>query len=144
VILLDTAVLVYALGEEHPLREPCRSLIDAIGDRRVRATTTAEVIQEFVHVQSRRRDRADAAALARGFADLLAPLHIIHEEDLRSGLDLFVAHETLGAFDAILAATVLRSDQVQTLVSTDRAFGRVRGLDWADPARAGDLERIGL
>ena len=26
-IILDTGVLIYAVGEEHPLREPCRRLI---------------------------------------------------------------------------------------------------------------------
>ena len=32
------------------------------------ATTTIEVIQEFCHVRARRRDRTDAAALARSYA----------------------------------------------------------------------------
>lgn len=31
-IVLDTSVLVYAVGTEHPLRHPCRRLIAAIGD----------------------------------------------------------------------------------------------------------------
>ena len=29
-ILLDTTVLVYAVGFKHPLRDPCRALIEAI------------------------------------------------------------------------------------------------------------------
>lgn len=64
-IVLDTTVLVYAKGAEHPLRDPCRDLVAAIADERIAATTTAEVIQEFVHVRARRRDRSDAAALGR-------------------------------------------------------------------------------
>jgi predicted nucleic acid-binding protein len=144
VILLDTTVLVHALGDDHALRAPCRSLIDAIGDRGLRATTTAEVIQEFVHVRSRRHGREDAAALGRRFADLLSPLHGVDEDDLRSSLDLFVVHDSLGPFDAVLAATVLRNDHIHTLVSTDRAFGRVRDLDWADPSRTTDRERLGI
>ena len=39
-ILLDTTVLVYAKGQDHPLRDPCRELIEAIADRRIEATTT--------------------------------------------------------------------------------------------------------
>ncbi len=31
-IILDTGVLIYAVGEEHPLREPCCRLIAAQGD----------------------------------------------------------------------------------------------------------------
>lgn len=44
-IVLDTTVLVYAKGAEHPLRDPCRDLVAAIADERIAATTTAEVIQ---------------------------------------------------------------------------------------------------
>jgi predicted nucleic acid-binding protein len=29
-IVLDTTVLVYAKGQDHPLREPCRALVEAI------------------------------------------------------------------------------------------------------------------
>ena len=29
-IVLDTTVLVYATGAEHPLRSPCRALIEAV------------------------------------------------------------------------------------------------------------------
>jgi hypothetical protein len=54
-ILLDTTALVYAVGSEHPLREPCRALISAIGDGRIAATTTVEMLQQFTHVRARRR-----------------------------------------------------------------------------------------
>lgn len=52
-ILLDTTVLVYAVAFEHALREPCRALISAIGDGRIAATTTVEVLQESTHVRAR-------------------------------------------------------------------------------------------
>ena len=66
-IVLDTSVLVYAVRAEHPLQSPCRRLLTAIADRTLTATTTPEVVQEFVHVGSRRRDTSDAvlAATAR-------------------------------------------------------------------------------
>jgi predicted nucleic acid-binding protein len=53
-IVLDTTVLVYAVGADHSLRRPCRDLVEAIAERRIEATTTVEVIQEFVHVRGRR------------------------------------------------------------------------------------------
>jgi hypothetical protein len=45
VILLDTIILVFAVGEPHPHREPCRRLLTAHGQGRADATTTVEVIQ---------------------------------------------------------------------------------------------------
>ena len=126
-ILLDTTVLVYAKGSEHPLRDPCRELIGAIAERRVEATTTVEVIQELVHVRARRRGRADAAALGRDYAELLSPLLSPAVEDLNAGLALFERSDSLGAFDAVLAACATRAG-MRALVSADAAFAGIGEL----------------
>lgn len=107
-IVVDTTVLVYAVGADHPLREPCRAVVRAVQAGRVGAITTPEVIQELAHVRGRRRDRADAAELARSYGELLAPLTVVDADDLRAGLDLFDDNPRLGSFDAILAAAALR------------------------------------
>lgn len=132
-IVLDTTVLVYAKAADHPLREPCRAIIQAVDAGRIRATTTAEAIQEFVHVRARRSDRSDAADLGRAYADLLSPLLAISERDLRDGLRLFERHPSLGALDAVLASAAMATG-AQALVSADRAFADVRGLRHVDPA----------
>jgi predicted nucleic acid-binding protein len=124
VILLDTTVLVYAKGQSHPLRDPCRELIEAVADRRIEATTTVEVIQEFVHVRARRRDRADAASLGRDYAELLSPLLIPTIDDLTAGLALFERTRALGAFDAVLAVCAARAG-LRALVSADSGFADV-------------------
>jgi predicted nucleic acid-binding protein len=127
VILLDTTVLVYAKGQDHPLRDPCRELIAAIAERQVDATTTVEVIQEFVHVRCRRRGRLDAAALGRDYAELLSPLLSPTAEDLGAGLALFERTESLGAFDAVFAAAAARSG-ASALVSADDGFASIREI----------------
>ncbi len=135
-IVLDTTVLVYAVGAGHPLADPCRAIVDAVANGRVAATTTVEVIQEFAHVRARRRDRVDAAALARQYAALLAPLLVVDEATLERGLELFSETEALGAFDAVLAAAAIEH-AADALVSADRAFASVGGLralhpgDWS-------------
>jgi len=136
VILLDTTVLVYAKGREHPLRDPCRELIAAIAERRLQATTTVEVIQELVHVRARRRGRADAAALGRDYAELLSPLLSPTADDLNAGLALFERTEHLGAFDAVLAACATRSG-TRALVSADPAFAGVAELTHVVPDERG-------
>jgi uncharacterized protein len=136
VILLDTTVLVYAKGEDHRFRDPCRALVAAVAERRVEATTTVEVIQEFVHVRARRRARDDAAALGRDYADLLAPLLSPSAEDLDEGLSMFERNDALGAFDAVLAACVARRG-VDALVSADAAFAHVPEIAHIVPDAAG-------
>lgn len=134
-ILLDTTVLCYAVGSEHTYREPTRRLLGAIRNGELRASTTVQVVQEFVHVRSRRRGREGAAELATAYLRLLSPLAVTDEDVLDDALRLFVATPGLGSFDALLAATVLR--QSDTLVSADRAFAGVRGLRHVIPDAAG-------
>lgn len=130
-IVLDTTVLVYALGSEHPLREPSRRVIEAIGDGSLAATTTVDVIQEFAHGYARRRPRSVSAAHARRYVTLLEPLLMPTERDLDAGLRLFERHDRLDTFDAVLAATALEHG-AEALVSGDRAFEDVRRLRFVE------------
>lgn len=132
-IVLDTTVLIYAVGDDHDLREPARAIVEAVESGSMQATTTVEAVQEFVHVRARRRDRGDAAALGRAYAALLSPLLRPAEEDLVAGLRLFERETALGAFDAVLATAAIAA-KAEALVSADRSFGAVRGLRWVDLA----------
>ena len=139
-IVLDTTVLVYAVGDEHPLREPSRRLVEAITGGRVRATTSVEVVQEFAHIRAQRRGRPNAVSLARYFAELLSPLIPVIGPDLEKGLQLFQRHERLGAFDALLAAATLRAD-ADGFVSGDAAFGEISALPFV-PLGSRELDAL--
>jgi uncharacterized protein len=130
-VIVDTTVLVYAVGTAHDLREPCRQLLIAHGRGVIEAATTIEVIQEFVHVRARRRDRHDATTLGRQYIDALE-LIVQEAHDLELGLTLFEEHPRLGAFDAVLAAVALNRE-VDALISADRAFSEVPDLPFLHP-----------
>jgi predicted nucleic acid-binding protein len=138
-IILDTTVLAYAVGADHALRAPCQRLVRAIAGGEVVATTTIEVIQEFTHVRARRRDRKEAAELARDYIELLSPLLIVEEPDLREGLRLFEETAKLGAFDAVLAAAA-HAAGADALVSADAGFSAVANVRHVVP----DADGIGL
>lgn len=130
-IVVDTTILSYAVGAGHPLREPARRLVAAIGERRIAVTTSADVIQEFAHTYARRRERRLAAKHARQYAKLLAPLLSPTESTLEAGLGLFERYEGLDAFDAVLAAAAIEVG-AEALVTADRAFAAVRGLRFVE------------
>ncbi len=134
-IVLDTSVLVYAKGSEHPLRDSCRRLI-AAAEHTLTATTTIEAIQEFVHVWARRRSREDAAAFGRSYAELLSPHLVVRRSDLEKGLELFAIREDLGAFDAVLAAAAIGAGAT-ALVSADSDFAGLDGIEHVVPDEAG-------
>jgi predicted nucleic acid-binding protein len=131
VIVVDTSVLAYAVGGEHPLREPSRRLVETIGAGQLDARTTPEAIEEFAHVHTRGRPRSAAVAHARRYADLLAPLLTTTEAELANGLRLYDRYARLGAFDSLLAATAM-ANGAEAFVSGDRAFAEVRGLRFVE------------
>ncbi len=141
-IVLDTTVLVYAVGADHTLREPCQQLIRAIADGTILATTTIEVIQEFTHVRARRRDRKDAAELARDYIELLSPLLIVEETDLREGLRLHEEGTGFGSFDAVLAAAA-RAAGADALVSAVTGFSSIAAIQHIIPDANGILQLLG-
>ncbi len=97
------------------------------------ATTTIEVIQEFTHVRARRRGRAEAVSLARDYVGLLTPLLQPSESDLATAMRLFLAHDTLGMFDAVLAAVTLSSSHTTGLMSADKTFASIDDLSYLVP-----------
>lgn len=139
-IVVDTTVLVYAVGTEHPLRDPSRKLIDAIAAGRVDAATTVEVIQEFVHVRARRQGRTDAAKAGRNYAELFAPLLVMPTAIVDAGLRIFERTTSLGVFDSFLAATALASG-ADALVSADQGFASVPRLAHVVPGSA-EFDRL--
>ena len=128
-------MLVYAVGSEHPLREPSRRLVEALRQGRIHGTTTPAVIHEFAHVRARRYGRKSAASLARDYAVLLAPLLTTEAGHVRDALNLFERHDRLDAFDALLAATAV-SAEPEALVSADSAFAAVSTLRHVAPRTA--------
>ncbi len=76
--------------------------------------------------------RADTASQGGSYTALLAPLLRPTLDDLRDGLALFEAHEALGAFDAVLAATALWHG-AEALAAADPAFAAVPGLTAIHP-----------
>jgi predicted nucleic acid-binding protein len=131
-LVLDTSVLVYASGVEHPLREPAVRLLRDVVAARVSATTTPEVLQEYAHVRARRRDRDDALAQVERFAGLLAPLTVVTTRDVLEGLRVWSQNQSLRAFDSVVAAVAMSHGW--SAVSSDQAFGSVSGLQWIDLA----------
>ncbi len=140
-IVLDTTVLVYAVGEEHHLRIPCRELLAAHARQQIEVTTTVEVVQEFAHVRARRRTRADAVDIARSFAAAFTLL-TTRAEDLELGLSIWEDNGTLGPFDCVLAAVVLNW-KADALVSADKGFATISELPWVDPATQRFRELLG-
>lgn len=140
-ILLDTNVLVYAIGEEHDLKGVAADLVSLAHEFPLR--TTRDVIGEFAHAFARRgRSRQDTTDVVVGWCEAFSPIIVPSEEDFAVAFDLWSEHQRLDVFDATLAATALRLDA--QLVSADGAYGDVPGLAYVHLADPDLAEKLGI
>jgi uncharacterized protein len=135
-VLVDTAVLAYALGGAHPMKQPCEEIVRAAGAGTLELHASVEMIQELLFHRMRRTGRAVAAGQARDAAALCA-LHDFDDHVLSRALDLVASSKTLGGRDAVHAATALQHGLLE-IMSPDRAFDGIDGLRRIDPSDAFD------
>lgn len=119
-IFVDTNVFVYAVGRPHPLREPARGLLSDHMSTRTQLATSAEVLQELLHVYLPvgRLETLDAALALANDLTMVLP---VDASDVRAARDLVARHNGLGARDLLHLAVCARYEVTQVL-SFDRAL----------------------
>jgi predicted nucleic acid-binding protein len=137
-VFIDTAVIMYAAGRSHPLRDPSRRILTMIESGALSAVTSTEVVQEIAHrfLGIGRRDIAEQ--LATDTLDLFAPVLPITHAVVRRLPALVARYPALAARDLIHVATC-QQEGITEIVSPDRGFDAVAGLRRRDPMEfAGD------
>jgi uncharacterized protein len=139
-LFLDSNVFLYAVGADSPHRDACRSVLQGVGQGTLDGVTSSEVLQEILHVRSRRVGVADATSAVRAAASLVAEVLPVTSRDVLEACRLLESHSSLGARDALHAA-VMKNSLVHVLVSVDRDFDRIADLKRIEPAAALLLSR---
>jgi Predicted nucleic acid-binding protein, contains PIN domain len=132
-VFIDTAVIIYAAGGDHPLRDPCGRIIAGIGDGDIDAVTSAEVIQEILHRHLSVRRSKVARAQAIEALDLFAPVLPITHALMRRVPDLALRYPSLDARDLVHVATCIH-EGITKIISPDRGFDQVAEVRRIDPA----------
>ena len=130
--LYDTNVFVYALGAEHPYREPCREIVRLAAEGALRGEASTDLVQEFLHYRARRIGDRDQALEATRDVAALCKLHPLRPADVATAFDLYGRHERLTARDAFFAAVAVNRG-IETILSSDRDFDGIDGLTRVDP-----------
>lgn len=131
-LFIDTAIIMYAAGSEHPLRTPCQRLLERVADGSLDAVTSVEVVQEILHRFTALRRPGVGAAMARDALDLFAPVLPVTHAVMRRMPELVELHGTLAARDLVHVATCLE-EGIGEIVSPDRGFDSVDGIRRLDP-----------
>jgi predicted nucleic acid-binding protein len=92
---------------------------------------TDVVLGEFLHTRSRRTSRREATLLAASTIGLVSDVLPVTPAARDRALEIYRGSERLSSNDALIAAVAL--DTGATLVSADRDFQDVIGLDLVEP-----------
>ena len=135
-LFVDTAVLIYAAGAAHDLREPCRRILLEIGSGVLEATTSVEVVQEILHRYMSIRRPDVGRQLATETMDVFAPVLPVTHALMRRVPDLAERYPDLSARDLVHVATCIH-EGITEIVSPDRGFDQVTEVRRIDPAILG-------
>lgn len=131
-VVIDSAIVIYALGIDGPQRSACQRFLSGIEDGRFRAYASVEMIQEVVHHRLRRTgDRAKSARQGREIAAACTLLPF-DREVLDLSLDLVERIPTVRGRDAVHAATAIAYG-IERIASIDRAFDEIPSITRIDP-----------
>lgn len=134
-VFIDTAVVMYAAGADHELREPCQRILTRIADGELEAVISVEVVQEIFHRFMALRRPEHGASIAADTLDLFAPVLPVTHAVMRRMPELVAVHPTLAARDLVHVATCLQ-EGITDIVSPERGFDMVTGIRRIDPANA--------
>ena len=125
-IFVDTNVFMYAVGRSHPLQDAAQDFFADAADSNLRLFTSAEVLQELMHVYEA-TGRMDTFAVAMELVDRsTAEVWPLEREDIELARQLYVQYPELRARDLCHLASCRRRG-ISRVKTSDQAFLSVAG-----------------
>ena len=125
-ILVDSNVLMYASGADHPNKAPAVRFLERVGSGELEAAVDAEVLQEIVH-RYRALNRWDQGRQVYVLARILFPDVLpVTGEVMDRAKQLLDRDNSLSARDAVHAAVVVVYG-LDGILTFDLDFDRIPG-----------------
>jgi len=134
---LDTNILMYAIGRDHPYKEPCIRILELIEDEAIRVVSNVEVLQEILHRYRSLREYEIASNAFVHFKALCDEILPVDEVDLDLAFRILEGAPEIAVRDAIHAATMLNRG-LERILSTDTHFDKIEGIVRIDPRSLSD------
>ncbi len=131
---IDANLIMYSLGGPHPLREPCKKILEAIKFNAFVPVTNTEVLQEVLYRYFSIKRSVLGEIAYQSLVQLCAEIFpvTLHETDL--ALNLLKKYQTITSRDAIHAATMITND-IREIISTDPHFDLISEIRRIDPSK---------
>lgn len=132
-ILVDSNVLMYAAGANHPHKRPSSSFLEKVASGEFEATIDAEILQEILHryrAIRRWNEGRKVYDLTRQVFPIVIPITADALDLARAILD---EHKNLMARDA-LHASVIQLHDIDSLCSYDQDFDAIPNISRKEPS----------
>jgi predicted nucleic acid-binding protein len=132
-LFVDTNVFLYAVGGDHPMKEPCGRVLKRVADRDITAVINAEVIQEILYRYHAIRQLSHGIVVARESMRSATVVLPVTRADVERAMLLLESHANIQTRDAIHAATMIHNG-IEGIISVDKHFDLLREIKRIDPA----------
>lgn len=131
-LFVDANVFMYLAGRDATDRESCRRALRVAIERGAILTTSAEVLQEFLHYYGARGRLESARTVYEAATDICDEILPVTERQTARALEVLVEHPGLPARDALHVAT-METHGIERLLSADREFDRIETVERVNP-----------
>jgi predicted nucleic acid-binding protein len=136
--MIDSNIPMYAAGQEHHYRLPCRRVLEQILNGELNAATNVEVHQEILHRYLALGQPDRAREVSEDFQALVPNVLPVTIQELMRSRELSIKYPGLPSRDLVHLAVML-SNGIDTIVSADRHFDNLSEIKRLDPMQLGAL-----
>lgn len=131
-ILVDSNILMYAAGAEHPHRKRCIVFLEKVLLGNTPAVIDTEVLQEILHRYRSIHRWPQGLEVYDGARTMFPDVLAVTSEVMDRARNLMELYAPLGARDAVHAA-VVQVHQLESICSFDKDFDKIDGLKRIEP-----------
>lgn len=130
--LIDTNIIMYAVGKTHILKEPCKEVLHKVVNNEISANIDIEVLQELLYVYDSRGEREKGLRIISEIMILFPNPFVIGKNEIVIANDLMTKYSTLTTRDAIHCAVTINLN-LEGIISTDKGLDVVKGIHRLNP-----------
>ena len=131
---LDANLIMYSVGGPHPLKDPCKKVLERIKSGNIFSVTNTEVLQEILH-RYFSIGKPDIAEIAyTSMIRICISVYPVTIAETDRALSLMKEIPAITSRDAIHAATMINNG-IREIISTDIHFDLISEIKRIDPGK---------
>jgi predicted nucleic acid-binding protein len=134
---VDSNIIMYAVGGEHPYRDPCLGILDRIVQESLAVVVSTEIHQEILHRYSSLGLGQMARQVSAHLETIIPTALPVTLADIRRVRQLAERYPAFKARDLVHAAVMLENG-LSSIISTDRHFDQMDEIERIDPRDFGN------